>query len=323
MKFVKIITLAMVVLAMAVWADGFDQHAQKGLHYGPNLSWNITGNTPFVWGQWLPQASGTLHYVWLEPLDTLKYGEKIGRMPSYLKMEGSVDVSPFYGGYMAGLGLRPFRTNPQVEVNFNYESFLYFNSNLEMVTSDVAGHGRISESWNADYITNNVWNSDEAALDYAQLFDFNLVIEFSFKRGSLLGVDVHYVLSDISTDFEGKSYDYKRNIPVFSRDYLIEAAMYGWLPLNENFALVLESSYYRTGTLRSGSTVEKEALSYGSMMVGPHFSWSNGSQNISVEFGGWKRNKNRFYSGSLSQQFLVQLEYQGYFSFPHRRHLTE
>ena len=56
------ILLAAVLLAFAFsLGDGFDQSAQFGLRYGPNLSWGIMGNTPFVWGQWLPQLTADVH----------------------------------------------------------------------------------------------------------------------------------------------------------------------------------------------------------------------------------------------------------------------
>jgi hypothetical protein len=135
-------------------------------------------------------------------------------MPTYLKMVASVEVSPFYGGYKAGLGLRPFRQS-QLEVDFVYENYLYFRSNLEMVNADVEGGGRIADTWNADYVVDNVWTDDAADFDYAQLFDLSADLAYFFPQGSVLGINVHYILSDIGTDFDGKSYDYKRNIPFF------------------------------------------------------------------------------------------------------------
>ncbi|MCQ2103570.1 MAG: hypothetical protein MJY98_10155 [Fibrobacter sp.] len=308
--------------AAASSAVGFNESAQTGFRYGPNLSYGFVGNTPFVWGQWLPQAMGTLRYTWLEPLDMLPYGERLGRDPSYLRMDASLELAPFYGGYSAGLGLRPFRTNPSFEITFNYESYLYFMSNLEMVTADVAGGGLIAQTWNADYIVDNVWG-DDAKFDYSQLFDFGANVEYVFKGGSAAGLSLHYILSDVSTDFDGKSYDYRRNIPVFSRDFLIEVDLYGRLPLNQYFAMLYESSFYRTGYLRSENTVQKEALGYGKSMMGVHFSWNDGLQNVTLSVGGWKRLDEDFYDGSLAQQFLIQFEYQGYFTFPLHRNFAE
>lgn len=320
-----------MVLVSALWtglspvaalADGFNESAQTGFRYGPNLLWSFTGNTPFVWGEWLPQAYAALRYTWLEPLDMLPYGERLGRSPSYLRMNGALELSPFYCGYSAGIAVRPLKINPSFEVSFKYESYLYLRSNLEMVTSDVEGSGKIAETWNADYIVDNVW-SDEAEFDYSQLFDFGLSASFTFAGGSVAGAAIHYTLSDVSTDFDGKSYDFRRNIPVFSRDFLIEVDLFGRLPINQNFALLYESCYYRTGYLRSNNTVEKEALSYAKSMAGIHFSWKEGLQNVSLSVGGWRRIEKSFYDGSLAQQFLIQLEYQGYFSFPFHRNFTE
>ena len=150
---------------VASFADGFNENANFGFRYGPNLSWSLLGNTPFVWGQWLPQATGMLHYTWLEPLDELAYGERLESLPSYLRMDAAIEVSPFYAGYLAGIGIRPFKTNPQIEANVVYESYLYMRSNLEMVTAEVEGEGRIAESWNADYVVDNIYK-DDAAFDY-------------------------------------------------------------------------------------------------------------------------------------------------------------
>ena len=315
----KIFLLAVLCFTGFSVGGGFDQSAFFGFRYGPNLSWGLMGNTPFVWGQWLPQLNGKIDYTWLEPVENLNYGDRLGSMPTYLKMVAALEVSPFYGGYKAGLGLRPFKTNPQFEIDFVYESYLYFKSNLEMVNADVEGGGRIADTWNADYITNNVWSDDAAAYDYAQLFDVSADLSYFFPHGSVLGINAHYIRSDVGTDFDGKSYDYKRNIPVFSRDFIIELASYGCIPFNDNWAIIFETTYFKTGYLRSDNTVKKESLSYGQIMLGPSLSWRDGFRNITMELGVWTRPKKRFYNGSLSQQFLIQLEYKGYFSFPFHR----
>ena len=87
--------VVLVVFAAPALASDFNQSAQNGFRYGPNLSWRLMGNTPFVWGQWLPQAEGSLRYTWLEPLDSLNYGDALGVTPTYLKMAASLEVSPF------------------------------------------------------------------------------------------------------------------------------------------------------------------------------------------------------------------------------------
>ncbi len=320
----KIILLNVAFLASMAFATiNFDPSNLVGLRYGPNLCWGGLVNTPIVWGQWVPQSVVGLRYTWLEPLQPLNYGEPLGFASAYLKMDAEVEVSPFYGGFRAGLGLRPFKVNPQIEFNFVYESFFYFKSNLEMVNADVSGGGHIAETWNSDYIFDNVWSSDNAGFDYAQLFDMSIDFNYSLPHGSVIGIGAHYVLSDISTDFEGKSYDYKRNIPVFSRDHIVEILSFGRFPVTSLLSLVYEGLYIKTGLLRSGGSVKKESLSYRMFLFGTHFTWMEGLSNFVVKAGVWKRNQKRFYNGSFAQQLLIQLEYKGYFSFPFHRNFSK
>jgi len=310
----KIILLSVALLSsFSLSAMNVDQSSLVGLRYGPNLSWEGMVNTPFVWGQWVPQGCVGMHYTWLEPLMPLNYGEPLGIASAYLKMDGAIEISPFYGGFRAGIGLRPFKVNPQVEFNFVYESFFYFKSNLEMVNADVRGGGHIAETWNSDYILEHVGDSD---FDYAQLFDMGLDFIYSLPHGGVIGLGAHYTLSDINTDFEGKSYDYERNIPVFSRDYMIQIQSFGRFPMSNLVSVIYEGGFLKTGLLRSGGSVKKESLSYRMVLLGAHFSWMDGLRNFIVKAGLWKRDKKRFYNGSFAQQLLIQFEYKGYFSFP-------
>ena len=171
-------------------------------------------------------------------------------------------------------------------------------------------------------MVDNLYGED-AAFDYTQLIDMSVSLSYSLPMGSILGVKFHYILSDVSTDFDGKSYDYRRNIPVFSRDFVLVLDTYGRIPINDHFAALFESNYYKTGFLREKNTVQKESLGYGKAMLGVHFFWDNCLQNLILEVGGWNRTEKRFYDGSLAQQFLVQLEYQGYFSFPLHRNFSK
>lgn len=321
-SFFKTFLLSTTLLTASASAEGFDVDVLDRLHYGPNLSASIMGNTPFVWGQWLPQAFGEVHYAWLEPMDKLAYGDAPEGAASYWRVDAAAELSPFFGGYKLGLGIRPFKSRWLFELNATYESYLYFRSNVEMVTAEVEGSGEIAKTWNADHITDNVWNED-SKWDYSQLIDFGISFGYLFEKGSVLGFNLHYLLTDISTDFEGKSYDFELNMPVFSRDFIIVVECFGKVPVSEHLAFVFESDYYRTGYLRSKNTVEKESLGYGKTLVGPNVSWDNGLQSLTLQVGGWRRVGKTFYNGSLSQKFLVQLEYQWNFSFPSHGDLSE
>ena len=166
----KIILLNVAILGSAsLAAIGVDQSNLVGLRYGPNLSWGGMLNTPIVWGQWVPQANVGMRYTWLEPLSPLNYGSPLG----------------FASAYLAGLGLRPFKVNPQIEFGFVYESYFYFKSNLEMVNADVKGKGHIAETWNSDYILDHVGNSN-SDFDYAQLFDMSIDFSYTLPHGGVI-----------------------------------------------------------------------------------------------------------------------------------------
>ena len=92
----KIILLNVAFLgALSFGAVWVDQSSLVGLRYGPNLSWGGMANSPIVWGQWVPQANVGMRYTWLEPLSPLNYGEPLGFSSAYLKMDASIELSPF------------------------------------------------------------------------------------------------------------------------------------------------------------------------------------------------------------------------------------
>ena len=148
------------------------------------------------------------------------------------------------------------------------------------------------------------------------MFDVAVKIEYFFPKSALIGLNMHYILTDISTDFSRKSYDYQLNMSVFSRDFILDFEFFGQIPVSEHVAMLVETSVFSTGFLRDGDVVEKESLKYMMVKLGPHVSLREGLHSITAELGFWKRLKDEFYDGDLSQQFIIQLQYQGYFSFP-------
>ena len=65
-------TLARFLMALAVFAapalaSDFNQSAQNGFRYGPNLSWRLMGNTPFVWGSGCPRPKVRYATLGLNP----------------------------------------------------------------------------------------------------------------------------------------------------------------------------------------------------------------------------------------------------------------
>ena len=312
----KKVGLGALLFASYVFADIFDMNGLYRLQYGPNLSYTVAGNTPFVWGQWLCQGTGTLSFNWIEPFYDLPYGNPLDADAAFLRLSADVEISPFYGGFRVGIGGRPLEMNPQIEARFLYEHYTYFNSNVEMTLTSNAENGDIADSWTADWITDRAYTED-AAVDFIQNFAFYFDLEYSFGLDALLGIGVHFTMVDISTDFEGKSYDYRRNIPVFSRDYIFDFIAYAYVPISVNWAVAGYLNQYNTGNSRSSkNTYLKEPLGYTIGLLGPSLRWGEREENKMTLLGGyWLREKERFYKGSVAQQFLVHLQYQRNFNF--------
>lgn len=310
----KILCCGALCLSFA-HADFFDMNGLRNLRYGPNISLAISGNTPFVWGQWLNQNFNTLSFNWIEPLRDLPYGEPLDPTAAFLRLSADVEVTPFYGGFRVGIGARPFKINPQVEARFIYENYTYFDSDVEMTLTSDQKNGNIADTWTADWITDRIY-SDRAAVNFMQNFAFYFDLEYSFGSGGLLGLGVHGTLVDISSEYEGKSYDYRRNIPVFSRDYIIDLIAYANLPLTEHFSLNGYLNQYNTGRSKSNDgSYRKEPLSYTIALIGPSFTWDDRNNRLTLLGGFWMREKEHFYNGRLSQQFLVHLQYERNFRF--------
>ena len=296
--------------------DIFDFDGLYRLRYGPNASVVLSGNTPVVWGEWLNQATGTASFNWIEPLRSLPYGEPLDPDAAFLRFSFDLEASPFYGGFRLGIGGRPLQMNPQIEVRFIYEHYTYFNSNVEMTLASNSKNGSIADSWNADWMSDRVFSKD-AAVDFMQNFAFYLNMEYALLGDGLLGIGAHFTLVDISTQFEGKSFDYRRNIPVFSRDFIIDLVAFAYIPFSEHWAVACHLNQYNTGNSRSSDgTYLTEPLSYTIGLVGPSFRWGEKSPSKVTLLGGfWMREKDRFYSGDVSQQFLVHLQFQRNFGF--------
>ncbi len=312
-------TLACVAaFAASASALSYDQTGLFGMRYGPNCTATLLGNTPFVTGQWLPQAMGAINYNWLEPMgESLPYGTPIDVRAAFLRMQAGLELSPFYEDITLGLGIRPFPINPQVEFRFVYSNLIYFNTNVEMAMSvENEAEVSIAENWNSKYILDNLYDGRWQTIDYAQSFTFGADLDYLTAGGLLFGVSFNFVLVDIETNYDGKSYDYQRNMPIFSRDYILETSLYGHYPINEHWAVLYLIEGYRSGVSKSSKgNILKESLTYAKALAGGVYSWNEGKQRVTVAPGVFARSKKRFYNGSIAQQFIIQLQYQYRFGF--------
>ncbi len=299
----------------------YDQNGLFGMEYGPNLSWTTFGNTPFVFGQWLPQGVSSVRLNWLEPLDELNYHDKLNGKSTFLRMTAALDVSPFYENLTFGLGIRPFPINPGIELQVAYKNLVYFNSNVEMSITSVKENDAeysTAKMWKSSYVLEHLWDNDILPFNYMQTFVFSGLIEYLIGADFLIGAYVGFELIDIETPFDGKSYDYQRNMPVFSRDYILELSVYTHIPIHKNLAIIAELDANRSGRSKKNNVVKKESLAFMKGLAGVVYSLKEGEHRLTLAPGFFVRSEDRFYNGSVAQQFLIQFEYQWNFGFGSR-----
>ncbi len=300
------------LMVIAVAAQGMN--TLKPLRYGPNFSNDVHLDAPLGWGTWVPQTTLGMGLDWLEPLKVTHYGDLVPVEGQYLRAQGRIQVSPYYGLVQTALGFAPFKANPKMELRLVYTNMMYFGSNVEMAMGNRTDEHDIGVTWNSDYIYDHMY--DEKDNDQIQSFgfwmDFNSQIYVLRLWGSL-----RYTLMDVNTDYEGKSYDYSRELPVYSRDFVFEAWGFLSFPLHGNIDLNSSIVYMSTGYLRESSgTYTKEPLGYVKQLLGPSLHWDSGKSRMSLMTGFWHRTKDKAFKGDVLEKFLVQFEYQKIWNMP-------
>ena len=306
--FRKILCYAFVFFG-ASFAEANEFEARRVAQMGPNLHHNVRGNMPLAWGSWVPQGQVMLDFNWFEPLEAVPYGSVVTDTNQYLRVQGTLDVSPFYAQIKAAIGLALFKANPHAEARIVYSNMLFIGSNVEMAMGNRTDEPRASKTWHADYIFDRLY--DESSADQIQSFGF--WVDFNFKISSMrMWASLGYTYLDVSTDYDGKSYDYSRGLPVYSRDDVFTGKMHTAFAAGEHWDWFFDFTYCGTGYLEgSAGEYSKEPLSYALLLSGPSWFWDQGRSRISFAPGVWQRWGEDSFDGSVWEQFIVQLNYQG------------
>lgn len=281
--------------------------------YGPNLGFRLLGDTPLGWGAWVPTGQARLDFNWYEPLASSSYGTALGDGARYLRLQGAVALSPYYAELQTALGVAPVATNPRFDIRLVYRNLVYLGSNVEMAMADRAEEKEISKTWSADYIYDQFY--DESSFAQIQSFGFWIDVEYVLAALRLQG-STRYTLLDVRTDYDGKSYDYSRNLPVFSRDFVLEGEMNAALTLGDHLNLLGDLYYCSTGALRdAGGEYSKVPLSYWQALLGPQWIWNRSHSFLSSQAGFRQRLQDDSFAGSWNEHLLVKIEYATYWDF--------
>jgi len=305
-------TLVFVTLSVA-FAQASQPWIENHQHFGPNLRNQLFVNAPVQWGGWVPQTDAGFDFSWIEPLGIAHYGDETADTSRYLRLQGLLTMSPYYAELESALGISPFNANPRVEFRFVYGNLIYLGSNVEMAMRGRTQESSVADTWNASHIYGSMY--DNWSLEQIQSFGFWMDLDFSLESAELSG-SLRYSLLDVRTDFSGKSFDYSRGLPVYSRDFVFEAHGHLAVPVSSFWDWKCQSSYYSTGYLRDPSgSYAKEPLGYLKVTSGAVRHWNNKHSAFSMEGGFWMRTTEDSFKGALAEQFLVQLRYQQDWSF--------
>ncbi len=298
------VALLAATMASVAWADGGEYRAP--LRYGPNLRHQFLADAPLYWGTWVPRSEARLDFSWIEPLGASPYGGLLPDSARYLRLQGATAISPYYASFQTALGFALFKANPRVELRLQYTNQLYAGSNVEMAMG--SSDKSIAETWNADYIYDQFY--ENSYTDQMQSFGFSADFSYYAEALELLG-SLRYTLLDVSADFDGKSYDYARSLPVYSRDFVFEASLFAGYAWSEHLDWTADVSYTTTGYLRDAASgsYSREPLGYVKALLGPSWNWNEGRSRLSLSAGGWHRTKLSAYDGPVIEQALVQALY--------------
>jgi hypothetical protein len=285
--------------------------------FGPQLQWGALASSGLnPRGAWMPQGNIRFHFDWLEPLDETPYHTPLLASDRFLRFSGNAELSPLYGLFGVAIGAAPLPLRAlQVEFRLSYTNLIYFDSNVEMPLSD--GSGKIQNTWNAGYIFDHL--HDRSSFGQIQNFAFRVEIssQLSWMRfwafGQFSLVDVKS--SFFGSQFSGKSFDYKHNIPVFSRDHLWQAGWNGTFLMSPFLDWNLAVDFYRTGkTIHTDNPkfFDKEPLGYVKLLTGPEFTWQSDKvrHKLLLRPGVWVRFKgNGDFGDSLTDRIIMELRY--------------
>jgi len=306
-------------LIIALFSSVFAAHSPV---LGPNIEYGMLGvAAPANFrGAFVPQFNANFGFSWFEPLGSETYGTWQPNKTRYIRFLGGAELSPFYGTVRAGMGFAPLPYPFSIlELRFIYANENLFFSDVEMAMNpDVKKAMKnveeplIKKTWNAGYIFDSFYNNSS----YSQIQSFNTQLGGTYF-GSQIDISLYlqFTLIDITSDYDNKSFDYMRGIPLYSRDYVTKIDFDFRNRFNEKFAWDLGVFGIFSGRQITGE-YDKEPLSYYIVLTGPLWILNEGRSYISLNFGSFIRKVRKdSFGDSVADKILLSAEYKHYWDF--------
>jgi len=269
-------------------------------------------------GAFVPQLNTNIDFSWIEPLGANGYGTWVPNKTNYLRFTTGIELSPFYGTAKVGLGVAPLPPPFAVlELSFLYSNENLFWSDVEMPMKP-GETPSINETWNAKYMFPRFYKDST----YSQIQSYDVRLGGKYTSESLyLSFLFHFALIDITSDYNKKSFDYMRGIPLFSRDYVLAEEFSIIYNFGESFSWDVEFTEILSGRqfkfYAPFKRYTKEPLSYYIISTGPLWRFSGGRSLLSINPGFFMRsdgNEDTF-KDSIKEKILLSIQYKHFWDF--------
>ena len=307
-----------IFLILALFSSSFAFNSPF-LVLGPNIEYGVSGAAApaDVRGAFVPQTNANFEFSWIEPLGMDYYGAWKPNKTNYMRFIAGAELSPFYGAVRVGLGFAPFPPPFAVlEFRFVYSNENLFLSDVEMPMKQ-GSTPSISETWDAGHIFDNFYNNSAHTL--IQSFDLQLGGRYDSRRFSFSFL-FHLALIDINSDYDNKSFDYMRGIPVYSRDYIVAEELFAVYNFGKNFSLSIEFAGIYSGRrfqfYSPFEAYDKEPLYYHIISMGPLWRFDEGKSYLSISPGLFTRGGDgETFSDSMKERVVLSIQYKRFWDF--------
>jgi hypothetical protein len=310
-----------IFLILALFCVSFAYNVASPSVLGPNIEYGVQGTAAPAGfkGAFVPQANMNFDFNWIEFLGTEGYGDWKSNETNYLRFMAGAELSPFYGTLRMGLGVAPLPPPFAIlELRFVYSNENLFWSDVEMpLKREEPPLPQVEDTWNAGYMFDKFYGSSK----YSQIqsYDMQLGGRYTSRVFELFFL-FHFALIDITSNYDNKSFDYMRGIPLYSRDYVVAEEFSAIYNMGRNFSWGADYSVMFSGrqfTFYSPFKLyDKEPLSYTKVSSGPLWRFSDGRSYISLGAGFFTRKgKDNTFSDSINERILLSIQYKYFWDF--------
>jgi len=308
-----------IFLILALFCVSFAYNAVPSQVLGPNIEYGTRGAAAPAGfkGAFVPQASTSVDFSWVEFLGTDGYGVWKPNKTNYLRFMAGAELSPFYGTLRMGLGFAPLPPPFAIlELRFVYSNENLFWSDVEMPMK-LGEEPLVKDIWNAKYMFNQFYGNSS----YSQVQSYDVQLGGSYTSRCLdLFFLFHFALIDIASDYDKKSFDYMRGIPLYSRDYVVAEEFSAIYNIGANLSWGLDFSIMFSGrqfTFYSPlKAYDKEPLYYSVVTTGPLWRLDGGRSYISLSPGFFTRSgKDNVFSDRINERIILSIQYKYFWNF--------